>query len=77
MQFKLCPFCGGNEIHFQTRTVKGTNTDLDGVVFHYVMCFDCDCRTGDYSDEDATEAYGYTGENTGKQLALVSWNLRK
>lgn len=75
--FKPCPFCAGTTIGFQERTIENTNTDLDGTVFHYVLCFDCDCRTGNYTDYDATECMGYTGKDPGKQLALASWNLRK
>lgn len=74
--FKPCPFCGGNEIHIKTKTIENTNTELDGTVFHYVQCFDCDCRTDDCCDYDAIYM-GYKGESPGKQYALASWNLRR
>jgi hypothetical protein len=77
MKFKPCPFCGGIEIHFQKTIIENTNSELDDTVFHYVRCFDCDCRTGDCCDYDASECMGYTGEDPGKQYAAASWNLRK
>jgi Lar family restriction alleviation protein len=73
---KPCPFCGGTEIHFQKNTIKNTGTDLDGTIFHYVQCFDCECRSGDCCDSDATNVFGYSGDDTGKQHATESWNER-
>lgn len=76
VEFRHCPFCGGNRMQFNVRTMRNTGTDFDGTVFHYIECLECDCRTGGYTDRDATECYGYTGENAGKQCALNAWNNR-
>ena len=77
---KPCPFCGNTDpIRIVKRIYDGKCEELYGKIYWFVECMDCDGRTGNQWDEDC-EVMGFTKEDgyeSGKDVAIFMWNLRK
>jgi len=75
ISLKPCPFCGATEedISIKTKKYKGNIDSLQGEIYSYIECNDCDVRTRNWLDSDAI----YEGFKTGKEAAAAIWNTRK